>query len=408
MANRLAELNRQRRDYAFSGAANIGDVPYLYELAAQQAAANQPAGIGQQGGGMGEGEGAPNPQAFGGGVGGGGSGGASGGADIGLPGPGMTGGGEELDNLYRMWERGGQAGEPGGVGDNYSDSWGGLAGYVDPALAEWTGYLAPGPIGWVGTLGAAGMRASNASTFDSALDRLGLEGLGFFDQVGAAFGGNNYGSGELRDQLAEIDSRVRERRASGGNLDQFDAFNASLEGNLSPSSISSTAAARAQSRVGPLDFSGATTAGSAYGGRGGGSRGADRGGDQGHGGGGDLGGDRNDRAGGPRHQGGPVYGMPGEEVDHTLLAGEYVMSPEAVEAFGPETFANVNMMARMMRKHGARSGAAGDYAATRQKNPPAMGLRGAGVPVTPPEGRVAANRRRFEESQAGGVNGGRR
>jgi hypothetical protein len=40
--------------------------------------------------------------------------------------------------------------------------------------------------------------------------------------------------------------------------------------------------------------------------------------------------------------------MPGEEVDHTLLAGEYVMSPEAVDMVGPQTFERMNSLARMM------------------------------------------------------------
>lgn len=123
---RLADLNRQKRDYAYSGKANIGDVPWLYALQAEQAAANQPAGIGEQGGGPADAA-APNPTG-GGAIGGGaGGGGTTGGADTGMPGPGQTGLGQEVDNLYNMWESG-QAGEPGGVGDNYSEN-----PYADPA-----------------------------------------------------------------------------------------------------------------------------------------------------------------------------------------------------------------------------------------------------------------------------------
>src|SRR3546814_447953 len=120
MANTLADINRAKRNFAFSGRATVGDIPWLYSIQEEQAAANAPAGIGEQGGGMDDGA-APNPQALaGGGTGGagtgGGGGGASGGADTGLPGPGQTGLGEEADNLFSMWERGGQAGEPGGAG----------------------------------------------------------------------------------------------------------------------------------------------------------------------------------------------------------------------------------------------------------------------------------------------------
>jgi hypothetical protein len=295
---------------------------------------------------------------------GGGSGGGGGGLDL----SGIDWNDPQQAEMARRWleREGGQGGE--GLGSE--NEWGGLAGYVDPTLPEMVGRFAPFPLDMVGKLGAAGMRASNASTFDDALDRLGLEGLGFFDQIGAAIGTNDYGTGDLRGYLSEIDRQVRERRAAGGNLDQFDAFNAGLEGPMSPGGVGSFAAARAQSRVGPLDFSGSVSGaggtGGAYGAagaagtgrssyrdtspgrRGARDRGGDRGGDQGHGGGGDLGGDRADRAGGPRHQGGPVYGMPGEEVNHDLLAGEYVMSPEAVDMVGPQTFERMNSLARMM------------------------------------------------------------
>ncbi|MGF1629150.1 MAG: hypothetical protein ACFCUT_06735 [Kiloniellaceae bacterium] len=391
MANRLADLNRQKRDYAYSGQANIGDVPWLYAMQAEQAAANQPAGIGEGGGMGGDDMAAPNPQSLG-SIGGGGGGGTTGAADTGMVGPGQTGFGAEGDQFYRyMTENGGQAGEPGGAGAGGVEfgEWG---EYVDPTLAEWTGYLGPGPIGLVGTLGAMGMRGYNANVLDDLLGKAGLPGLSGWQQLGAAFGLNNYGVGTLGQEIDTFEGQLR----GAGQMPTQNASGAAegsgydLGSGFSPDAI----AARAQQRVGPLDFFGGSgltaavgAADSAYsGGAGAGSSqparssysntapgrrgardgggGAESGGGQGHGGGGNLGGDRDRGFGGPRHDGGPVYGEPGEEMDHTLLAGEYVMNPEAVQAYGPETFKTMNALARMMRGYSTRP--------RERRNPPAM------------------------------------
>jgi hypothetical protein len=375
MANRLADLNRQKRDYAYSGAATIGDTPWLYALQAEQAAANQPAGIGQPGGGMGEDTGAPNPQAFGGG---GGSGGSSGGADIGMDGPGMTGMGGEVDQLYREWvERGGQAGEPGGVGDNYSEN-----PYADPS-----------GFGTVGTIGGQ----------LTGIPGLGLIGAGigaaYDNQLAHQFDPNYSGSfGSFLSSLGNIatgglfgESQLNE--AIGGYQDATGTglSNAALAAGVTGGGYSGP-----KGVVGPQGMGGAgagegasqsglnAAARSAYGGGAGsysgpkgapGPRGHDAGGwDTAYGGGGG-GGQAGEGVGGGYGAAGTGYGggfsgppggadifheggyvsedkVPGEQrgdVSATLQEGEGVLTADALEVLGPGFVYGVNMMAKMMR-----------------------------------------------------------
>jgi hypothetical protein len=51
-----------------------------------------------------------------------------------------------------------------------------------------------------------------------------------------------------------------------------------------------------------------------------------------------------------KHEGGMIHGHDGEEIDETLLAGEYVLSPEAVNMVGPENLDKLNGLARMMKQ----------------------------------------------------------
>ena len=86
----LADLNRQKREFAASGQASTADIPWLYAIQAEQGG-RTPSGIGEgQGGGAGDDAAAPNPQSLA-SLGGPSGGGASGAADAGLPGPGLDG-----------------------------------------------------------------------------------------------------------------------------------------------------------------------------------------------------------------------------------------------------------------------------------------------------------------------------
>jgi len=206
----LADLNRQKRDYAFSGQANIGDVPWLYELLQRQAEANRPAGIGEPTA-LGAGEAAPNPQSYAIG-GGGGGGGTVGAADTGLPGPGQTGFGSDFDRAFRDWERGGQAGEIDRTGEGAPV---GPLGYID--LSGPFGYVLdavrfglPSPLGLAGSVANLGIRMSNTEILEDQLQRYGLGGLSFGQQIGAALGLNRYGTGNVEDVLSIVDERLGE------------------------------------------------------------------------------------------------------------------------------------------------------------------------------------------------------
>ena len=337
MANRLAELNRSKRDYAYSGRAGVGDIPYLYAIEAEQAAANQPAGIGQ-GGGSGEDTAAANPQSFG------GVGGASGGADTGLPGPGQLGLGEEFDQFYRDYNEI-QGREGGQAGESFSGGLYGEGGYVDPTLAELVGYFGPGPIGLVGSIGAAGMRGYNAGLLDTELENAGFSGLTGLQQIGAAFGLNNYGAGDPRSTYGKdgIGGLAEAAYEAQGNAGDFSSINDPALG------VSTNQRMR--------EGSPGLGASSSY--RGGGQAG-ERGGRADNGRGGASGTGGRDASGaregdrGTYHNGGYVSEMndPYQErgdVPATLQEGEGVLTADAMNVLGPGFVYGVNMMAKMMR-----------------------------------------------------------
>lgn len=354
---------------------------------------------------------------------------------------------QQFEMAKAMYERteGGQAGEPGGAGAG-SVEYGQYDTYVDPTLPELVGYFGPGPIGLVGSLGALGMRAHNAALLDETLEGYGLEGLGFGQQLGAALGFNDYGAGDLRGNLGVLGGQLRDARATGADLSAFDDFNASMPGALSPEHI----AARSQQRVGALDFSGS----SSYGGGAGersrssyrdtspGRRGAREstrtqsqvgldaararranreghyaGGGSSGGGGGIAGANRDEAMGrgtgpggfgaghaGPGggvvlHEGGYLHedmvpGQNGADVPATLQEGEYVMSPEAVEAFGPQTFERMNNLAKMMRRQ--------HYPARETPRAP-MQKTGMAAPAAPrrPKNQIAALAERYNPGEPG-------
>jgi hypothetical protein len=63
--------------------------------------------------------------------------------------------------------------------------------------------LVPGPVGWLGTLGSAGVRLGNASYADSARPTWGQQGLNFGQYAGSAFGLNSYGQGGRTDAIGQ-------------------------------------------------------------------------------------------------------------------------------------------------------------------------------------------------------------
>lgn len=338
----LADLNRSKRDYAYSGRATIGDVPYLYALQAQQAAANAPAGIGS-GGGPGDDMAAANPQSFA----SGGVGGASGGADTGLPGPGQSGLGDEFDQFYRSYY--GDEGRGGQAGESFSGGLYGEGGYVDPTIAELVGYFGPGPIGLVGSIGAAGMRGYNASLLDDELANAGFSGLTTGQMVGAALGLNNYGDGDPRSTYGAqgIGGLAEAAYQAQTNAGVYDSINDPALG------VSANQRARQDTR-------GGLTSGSSYSAEGisASSRHAER-----NGGGAGEGGGTRDREGkssadrhgaGNYHDGGYVSEdiVPGQmrgDVPTTLQEGEGVLTADAMDLLGPGFVYGVNMMAKMMR-----------------------------------------------------------
>lgn len=360
MANRLADLNRQKREYAASGRGQEGDIHWLYEQMAQQQAANRPAGIGGPGGGMeGEGEGAPNPMA---GIGGIGSGGASGAADTGMPGPGQTGLGSEGDAFYRAivaGREGGQHGEGIGMSENpYADPSGfGTVGSIGGMV---TGI--PG-LGLIGSGIGAAYDYEVAKQFDPSYDfSLGS----FLSSFGNMATGGLFGD---ESQLGEAIGRYQD--ATGTGLSPAALSAAVTGGNFSgPKGV-----------TGRSSYGGGGAEGSGYQDVGGGisvginergeivsaaptrddrgGRGAESGGSgRGAGGGGPSGGPGGSMGGRENwHDGGIVseQEVPGQmrgDVDATLQEGEGVLTADAVQVLGPGFVDGVNMMARMLRTRG--------------------------------------------------------
>lgn len=347
MANRLADLNRQKRDYAFSGKANVGDVPWLYGIQAEQAAGNRPAGIGDGGGGMAD-SAAPNPQGAAAAVGGGGAGGGgtTGGADTGLPGPGQTGLGGEFDNLFSQWQQGGQAGEPGGLGRDLGDLSmqsieNAIGGYstIGTALSSMTGIPGLGLIG-------SGIDTYNdygrADKFDPSYDPT-------FGDVLSAYGYDVTGGLLGESMHSDAINDYQGRTGTGLNDAALGQSTSGKPGTYSgPKGV-----------VGPQGGGGTAESGYGGGGYSGGFGGQNQpGGGWGQGGGaggessGDLGsGGRH----GELHTGGYVSEdeVPGQlrgDVPKTLQEGEGVISADAMQVLGgPGFIEGINMMARMMR-----------------------------------------------------------
>jgi hypothetical protein len=224
---------------------------------------------------------------------------------------------------------GGQGGEPGGAGAGGIEP--GEDGYVNldssfGDLLDIVKALGPFPIGLIGSLTEAGIRGTNVGRLDDQLEGAGFEsGLSGLQQVGATLGLNDYGEGSW-----------------GGNLaGSAAAQRSSYAGEQGFNSLSGAGGSYRTSPAGPTQRTGGSFGGAFGGGGSAGERTNARGG---------FGGGGMSRQQEIFHDGGMVNGLPGEEVNGTLLAGEYVMSPEAVDMVGPDNLGRMNSLARMMRQ----------------------------------------------------------
>jgi hypothetical protein len=279
---------------------------------------------------------------------GGGGGGGGGGLDL----SGIDWNDPQQAEMARRWleREGGQGGEPGGAGAGGIEP--GEPGYTNlnspfGTLLDVVQGIGPFPLDLVARLAELGIRTDNMGRLDSQLEDAGFEsGLSGLQQLGAATGFNDYGEGSWGGNLAG--SAAAQRSAVSGGQ----GFN----------SVSGAGGSYRTSPAGPTQRSG----GSSYSG-GGHDAGRDAGQFSGGGRAGGVGlpgpgggfGERSNVRGGFGgggmsrqqdifHDGGMVDGLPGEEVDGTLLAGEYVMSPEAVDMVGPDNLGRMNSLARMM------------------------------------------------------------
>lgn len=344
----LADLNRQKRDYASSGMAQEADIPYLYALFAGDRG-RPAAGIGDQQGGGAEATGAPNPLASGGGgVGGTGGGGASGGADIGMPGPGQTGLGEDIDQLYQqyLFSRGGQAGEPGPGGYQDSpvqnvDAFNELGGYSTLGTAAGLGLGIPG-LGFLGSIVDTYNDYSRTKEFNPSAP---TDFEGFLESLISDVTGGLFGQTQFNREIG----RYQDETGTGLNRNALAASTSGTsysgpKGVVGPQGggVGESAFDKAINELGGPDLG--------FFGGGGASETGGVGETSGQGGGGSAGSQNS-----IFHSGGYVSedNVPGQlrgDVDATLQEGEGVLTADAVSVLGPGFVHGVNMMAKMMRQ----------------------------------------------------------
>ncbi|WP_167221954.1 hypothetical protein [Pelagibius litoralis] len=305
-----AAQNRQKRDFAYSGQADTADIPWLYAIEAGQGRRG-PSGIGEGQGGGADDAAAPNPMSLASLGGGGSGGGSSGAADVGLPGPGLSGE-EDIESLGFLGDRGSDRGfggggsfdrgfgDPVGIHDEYTPLDGLYGDVLDVAG------FGPQPFGAFAALMKGGARGANASILDQRLRAEGLPGVGFWENAMAVLGLNDLGVGTLGNELDTFQGQLGE---AGRLPSQYEGRSAEeLGGGYRGAFDPGIAKERAVGRVGPLGFFGDEVVGgngslaSLGGASAAGDRGGDRGGRGGRGGGRGGGGSGSSRGGRDRSQ----------------------------------------------------------------------------------------------------------
>ncbi len=357
-------LNNRLRDYAFSGRAQTGEIPYLYGLRDGQGGPEALDALGGSGGDLQRGGDLPSLV---------GGGGPSGPADTGLIGPGLAG--DDVNALSGFLNSGFDGGR-------YDDGDGGRGGYGGPDIE---GSRAQDPLSdldrdilsALGNVPGFGL----ATGFTRAADFFGASGVlddpnpvnaygapgtlgfkGYIDQRRAQelISRHRRNAQEIadgdRDTLGGYSIGAGAFDAPPGSFD--DGYDSQEFGAPEPGPVSGGYDVGGYAVGGGLGYDGPTGSSFDGGGRDGGGRGSPDGGSGGHGGQAGEGAGSGNNAGGGRgdspgyHDGGYVSEdlVPGEtrgDVQATIQEGEHVITADAVEMFGQDFFDKINAIATM-------------------------------------------------------------